>query len=187
MRRCKTTCVVNEKTNIVNKKNKNLTKKKLQPNAFDFNFWNFFLFNLGEILRGSCGERTSVSGRLWEFNSMQPHLCESSERKLSIFDGKVIAVTLFFSTAMFLPEVECCKLLVADFVLSIRQRFHKWKWFSTEGANFIKIYRQSIINISRHSRNSRTTGLMSNFPNYLLSSIFTFFSEPSIALKCTSL
>lgn len=28
MRRCKTTCVVNEKTNIVNKKNKNLTKKK---------------------------------------------------------------------------------------------------------------------------------------------------------------
>jgi len=39
VRRCKTTCVVNEKTNIVNKKNKNLTKKKLQPNAFDFNWW----------------------------------------------------------------------------------------------------------------------------------------------------
>lgn len=167
MRRCKTTCVVNEKTNIVNKKNKNLTKKKATAKRVWFQFVGiFFLFNSGENLRGSCGERTSVSDRLWEFNSMQPHLCESSERKLSIFDGKVIAVTLFFSTVMFLPEVECCKLLVADFVLSIRQRFHKWKWFSTGGANFIKIYRQSIINISRHSRNSRTTGRMSNFPNY---------------------
>jgi len=70
---------------------------------------------------GDSGKRSCVNCRLWELHSMQSHLVESSERKLSIFQGKVIAVTLFLWSAVFSPEVESCKLLLADFILHFRQ------------------------------------------------------------------